>query len=90
MDFSNVDNKHDSPVAIGGVGGSGTRVVAQLLMKLGFYIGSDLNKANDNLWFVLLFNRIEILSIPDDQFKALLARLRLRPTRHVTFDPDGS
>lgn len=45
------------PVAIGGAGGSGTRVVAEILIQLGFYMGSDLNSANDNLWFTLLFKR---------------------------------
>jgi hypothetical protein len=44
-------------VAIGGVGGSGTRIVAQLIKDAGFYLGSDLNSANDNLWFTLLFKR---------------------------------
>ena len=46
-----------SPVVVGGVGGSGTRVVAQILRELGFYIGSDLNRALDNLWFTLLCKR---------------------------------
>jgi hypothetical protein len=45
------------PVVIGGVGGSGTRVVATFLRELGFYMGDDLNRANDNLWFTLLFVR---------------------------------
>jgi len=49
------------PVAIGGVGGSGTRVVAGMLRNLGFYIGDDLNISlnisNDNLWFTLLLKR---------------------------------
>src|SRR3972149_1061765 len=45
------------PVAIGGVGGSGTRVGAEILIHLGFYMGKDLNSANDNLWFTLLFKR---------------------------------
>jgi hypothetical protein len=39
------------------VGGSGTRVVAEILSTLGFYIGSDLNEASDNLLFTLLFKR---------------------------------
>lgn len=43
--------------SIGGVGGSGTRVVAGMLKELGYFIGGDLNSANDNLWYVLLFNR---------------------------------
>ncbi len=45
------------PVAIGGGGGSGTRLVAEILIRLGFYMGNALNTANDNLWFTLLFKR---------------------------------
>jgi hypothetical protein len=48
------------PVAIGGVGGSGTRLVALILRQLGFYMGGDLNDAMDNLWFTLLFKRAEL------------------------------
>ncbi|MDA7666575.1 sulfotransferase [bacterium] len=45
------------PIVVGGVGGSGTRVVAEILSKWGIYIGSDLNSASDNLLFTLLFKR---------------------------------
>ncbi len=45
------------PIAVGGVGGSGTRVVARVLRELGFYLGGSLNEALDNLWFTLLFKR---------------------------------
>jgi hypothetical protein len=45
------------PVIIGGVGGSGTRVVAEIIEHFGFYIGKDIDKARDNLWFLLLFKR---------------------------------
>lgn len=45
------------PVAIGGVGGSGTRVVAQMFIDLGYYMGRDLNRPKDNLLFTLLFKR---------------------------------
>ena len=45
------------PIAVGGVGGSGTRVVANIMTATGFEIGSDLNEAQDNLWFNLLFFR---------------------------------
>ena len=56
MRNSNCDKKYViGPVAIGGVGGSGTRVIAEILIQLGFYIGSDLNSANDNLWFMLTY-----------------------------------
>jgi len=44
-------------VAIGGVGGSGTRLIADMLMRCEYYIGGSLNRAHDNLWFTLLFKR---------------------------------
>ena len=46
-----------APVVVGGVGGSGTRVVAQLLIELGFDMGSDLNESLDDLGFTALFKR---------------------------------
>lgn len=49
--------KNNGPVVVGGLGGSGTRVVAELMAMFGFYIGSDLNSARDNLWYSFLFKR---------------------------------
>lgn len=43
--------------AIGGLGGSGTRVFAAMLRHAGVYIGDDLNGPLDNLWFTVLFKR---------------------------------
>jgi len=68
-------NKHPAgvqPVVVGGVGGSGTRVIARMLVNLGYYIGDDLNDALDNLWFVLLFNYLDILDVAFDEFGGLL------------------
>jgi hypothetical protein len=45
------------PVVIGGVGGSGTRVAAEIVDQIGIYIGDDLNAAKDNRSFMLLFKR---------------------------------
>lgn len=64
------------PVAIGGVGGSGTRIVAEILIQLGFYLGNDLNPANDNLLFTLIFKRPRWFAAADKKrkteiFKAL-------------------
>lgn len=59
-------------LAIGGVGGSGTRVVAGLLQSLGFYLGSDLNESKDNLWFTFLFKRREIAHSTDEEFDELV------------------
>ena len=44
-------------MAIGGVGGSGTRVFAEIFREFGFYLGDCLNKPLDNLWFTVLFKR---------------------------------
>jgi hypothetical protein len=54
-----------APVVIGGVGGSGTRVFAQLLQDLGFDMGSDLNESLDDLGFTALFKRSSLWPICD-------------------------
>lgn len=56
------------PIAIGGVGGSGTRLVAELLERAGVHLGSDLNAARDNLWFTLLFKHLGVLDWDDARF----------------------
>ena len=43
------------PVVVGGVGGSGTRVVAEMLEGLGIFMGDDLNDAHDNLRLARVF-----------------------------------
>jgi len=45
----------ESPVVIGALGGSGTRLVAQILIDGGVYLGDDLNNSNDNWLFTRLF-----------------------------------
>ena len=55
------------PIAVGGVGGSGTRVVASFFEMLGFNMGSDVNESLDNLTFTLLFKRPELLPIECNQ-----------------------
>lgn len=55
--MSDSDGHQAGPVAIGGLGGSGTRVFAALLRAAGFRIGPELNDALDNLWFSALFKR---------------------------------
>lgn len=47
----------NAPLAIGGVGGSGTRLVAEIVQAMGWDLGHDLNGAHDNLWFTILFQR---------------------------------
>lgn len=54
-------------IVVGGVGGSGTRMIITILKELGLNIGNDLNEANDNLTFTLLFKHLNTLSLSNDQ-----------------------
>ncbi|BCB06062.1 sulfotransferase family protein [Bacillus sp. KH172YL63] len=47
------------PVVIGGVGGSGTRVVTEIVKQLGYFMGDDTNFANDNILFAHYFFKQE-------------------------------
>ena len=60
-----------APVAIGGLGGSGTRLIAGIVRNSGFYIGEALNNSMDNLWFSLLFKRVESIMLTDAEFHTL-------------------
>lgn len=72
MNLSDFPYKHTAPVVIGGVGGSGTRLIAECLKEGGYFLGTDMNDANDNLWFTLLFKRIEVLSSSKEEFDTLV------------------
>ena len=58
-----------SPLAIGGVGGSGTRVVAAVAITLGVRMGGDLNEPLDNLAFTLLFKHEDAPTLPMKEFE---------------------
>ena len=45
-----------SPLVIGGTGGSGTRVVAQIVRDTGFFMGTNLNDSYDAMDFVIFYN----------------------------------
>lgn len=62
----------ESPIAVGGVGGSGTRLIAGLLRDAGVFMGDHLNDANDLLWFTLLFKYEGVHDIDDDRFDQLV------------------
>lgn len=69
-------NGFKGPVVIGGVGGSGTRVVAEIINNLGFYMG-QVNKSNDNKDFARLFGSPEWYKKNANKKKALLKRLKM-------------
>lgn len=80
MHMARIDARSAPPVAVGGVGGSGTRLVAAWLRHLGLNTGCDLNASGDCLWFTLLFKRCDALYCSDHEFdlaaQALVAGLR--------------
>jgi hypothetical protein len=52
-----IPDGYGPPIVVAGIAGGGTRVAAQLLVELGFYLGEDLNEALDNLTSTLLLKR---------------------------------
>ncbi|KZX55067.1 hypothetical protein A3709_08720 [Halioglobus sp. HI00S01] len=60
-----------APIVIGGLGGSGTRLVVTLLRRMGVHFGGELNDSLDNLWFTLLFLRRSLLLKSDDEVEKL-------------------
>lgn len=59
------------PIAIGGVGGSGTRIVANIIAQSGIFIGNDLNDSLDNLSFSYLFIHYDIFISSDRKFSEI-------------------
>ena len=57
----------NSPIVIGGIGGSGTRIVADILIQAGVYLGNKLNHSLDNLWFTGLLKRIDLFEKNENQ-----------------------
>ena len=77
-----------SPIAIGALGGSGTRVIAEILIQAGVFMGNNLNDANDNLTFTCLFKRPEwyLNSQKKDRIKHLLVFKKLMAGEKLTID----
>jgi len=68
-------------VAVGGLGGSGTRLIATLLAEFGIFLGHDLNRELDNLAFTLLFKRRELLTSTDAEIDSDLRLFTTMMTR---------
>ena len=66
-----ISAEDSSPIVIGGIGGSGTRLIARILRDQGVAFSGDLNGALDNLWFSLLFVRRTILLKSHDEIQRL-------------------
>lgn len=70
----------DSPILVGGVGGSGTRVVTEILMEMGVFMGKNLNLSKDYIEYGLAKTLRELKSngegkSADDAIKYIHKRL---------------
>jgi hypothetical protein len=70
--------KNTPPILIGGVGGSGTRVIAQLLQQTGIFIGNNLNHALDNMTVARQFSGMR-----DTVLNKSLSELEKQQTIHL-------
>lgn len=63
------------PIAVGAIGGSGTRVVSQILQSVGYFFGDLQSKANDTLWAALMVGNADMLTVSDAYFQERLRYL---------------
>lgn len=70
-------NYTNAPLVIGATGGSGTRVIARICQRLGYYMGSEYNRSIDSLDFEPFYDKWidtsltpKALNLSDEQSKA--------------------
>ena len=76
----------NSPVVIGGVGGSGTRLVADILGDLGVYLGLARSSTRDNAVFAALFFRAPEFFDASDPVRIAEIERRLKLFDSVMFN----
>lgn len=75
MNKKDFQRNNNAPIIVGGHGGSGTRVIAQILMESGVYMGQDLNKELDSLVFTYFFKHPQLYREPTSNLDALYGKL---------------
>ncbi|WP_159107377.1 sulfotransferase [Azospirillum sp. B506] len=73
-------------MAVGAIGGSGTRVVASIVQSIGYFIGKELNQSYDNMLFSRIFKRTEILDLPEEKFSRLVEDFSRDMTHHMSVE----
>ena len=63
---------NNKPIVFGGVGGSGTRLFAQIMYLLNVYMGNCINDTEDNLMFTFLFKNKDVLELNDKETDNLI------------------
>ena len=62
----------NAPIAIGAIGGSGTRVIARIMSEMNVFMGSTINEQLDNLFFTYFFKYRHLLKLGEDEIRMLL------------------
>ncbi len=75
------------PLVIGGIGGSGTRVLARILQLFNIFMGDDLNSPLDNLSYTLLFKRPRWFYKNFNDERKLITGLRILEKTMLTRKP---
>jgi len=68
----------ESPVIVGGVGGSGTRAVTEVLKHAGYFMGDDLNVSNDNMQLAGYFPKFHRLIQNKETLFEKISRIPLK------------
>ncbi len=71
----------ESPVIVGGVGGSGTRVVTEVMKRAGYFMGDDLNLSNDNMQLAGYFPKFRRLIQNNETLFEKISRTPLKMIR---------
>lgn len=79
-----------SPVVIGGTGGSGTRIVAQLLQGAGIYVGSELNGSHDAMPFARFDWEWGLRYLTAGPTESMRRDFEPAVTEHLRGRPDGA
>ncbi len=67
------------PILVGGVGGSGTRIVAEILRQSGIFMGDILNESSDNMQIAKEFpNMRDVIQNRGPAFQKLIRNLKNR------------
>ena len=82
MGYTKTMQESEKVVAIGSVGGSGTRLITKILMDYGFYFGNVLNIAFDNMLFTNLFTNPIWYAKSNDNEKIKRLKLFIKFTTH--------
>lgn len=79
---ANITDGKENIICIGGIGGSGTRLFADILSKY-VHMGNSINDSSDNTTFTLLFKRLKSLTLSEEEFDEIFSIFKKIMTNKV-------